>query len=481
MVDSTLANVRAIAAESDAGRANEIAVAALRQGLRHPAFHAARARWLRLNGRNADALDELRQALALAPRDLELLQEFGITLLKLNRPANAIAVFDMAIRISPANAQTHYLKGCACSAAGDPAAALRSHERAIALEPRHADALAAAAATRARAGEMVKSRRLAERALRVSPANPTAAIALAMCDLHDREFARAEQHMDSLLSEHPAQDETRALALGLLGDALDGEERTTAAFKAYAEKNNILADINKQHFDGETRFLNRVERLMTQLQQTAPSVSDPRMPENSPPRRHVFLLGFMRSGTTLLEQILASHGDVETLEERETLAGLYPGYFGGAVDPGGVCLPSGDELEQARETYWNRVRSFGAKPEGKIFLEKQPFNTVYLPLIARLFPSAKIVFQLRDPRDVILSCFRRHLEIKPTTFELLTLGGAAIFYDRVMQFAELCRSRLPIDLFDCRYENLVSDFEMSVGEVCHHLDIEWADFDARFR
>src|ERR1700733_6224798 len=124
---------------------------------------------------------------------------------------------------------------------------------------------------------------------------------------------------------------------------------------------------------------------MTQLQQAAPSVSDSRMPENSPPRRHVFLLGFMRSGTTLLEQILASHGDVETLEERETLAGLYPGYFGGAVDPGGVCLPSGDELEQARETYWNRVRSFGAKPEGKIFLEKQPFNTVYLPLIARLF------------------------------------------------------------------------------------------------
>jgi hypothetical protein len=166
---------------------------------------------------------------------------------------------------------------------------------------------------------------------------------------------------------------------------------------------------------------------------------------------------------------------VETLEERETFANLCPGYMGQIIGSENLYVPSADELDRAREIYWQRVRAFGAKPDGKIFVEKQPFNTLYLPLIARLFPSAKIIFQVRDPRDVILSCFRRHFEIKPTTFELLTLTGAARFYDRVMHFAALCRSRLPLDCLECRYEDVVSEFDRNIIAICHHLGMEWAD------
>jgi len=473
--DNTLAMVRAIAVERDPGRASEIATAALQQGLRHPAFHSARAHWFGVNNRNAEALDELKQAVFLAPQDYELLRETGLVLLRLNRVAQAIAAFEAAIRIAPAGAQLHYLKGCAYSAAGEPAAALSSYERAIALEPSHADALAAAAAAGARAGEMAKSRRFAERALKKSPANPTAAVALAMCDLYDKEFARAEKHLGALLSELGAEDETRALALGLLGNAYDGQDRTDAAFEAYSRKNEILNKLYERHLGGDSRLLNRIERLVAGVEKISHATLRSRVPAISPARQHVFLLGFMRSGTTLLEQVLASHEDVETLEERETFAGVYPDYLGHAATSERLSLPSDNELDGIRENYWNRVRAFGAKPEGKVFVEKQPFNTIYLPLIARLFPSAKIVLQIRDPRDVILSCYRRHLEIKPTTFELLTLAGAARFYGRIMQFAALCRSSIPIEMFDCRYEDLVSKFDENVLAVCNHLGMEWAD------
>jgi hypothetical protein len=183
----------------------------------------------------------------------------------------------------------------------------------------------------------------------------------------------------------------------------------------------------------------------------------------------------MRSGTTLLEQALAAHSEVETLEERETLAGLCPGYMGRTDASDGLGLPEGEELDRARLAYWDRVRAYGAKPGGKIFVEKQPFNTLYLPLIGRLFPSAKILFVVRDPRDVILSCFRRHLEVKPTTFELLTLEGAARFYDVVMRIAELCRASASLDIFDVRYEDVVGDFDASVTAICRRLGVEWAD------
>ncbi|MGH6878406.1 MAG: sulfotransferase, partial [Rhizomicrobium sp.] len=475
----TETHLRALAAATDPARENEIATAALGEGLRHPAFHAARARWFEQRQCHAEALNELRNAFALAPRDPDLLDAIGLTLIRLNRFAKAIAAFDAAIRIAPARAQTHYHKGCAHSAAGELAAALRSHERAIALQPAHADALAALAASAARGGETAKARLFAERALRAVPTHATAAIALSMCDLLNLEFVRAETRLDALLLETHTDEQTRALALGLLGDALDGQDRREAAFEAYAAKNDILRNLYKERFEGELRPLNRVQRLIAAVAETGMAQSAEAAPAPSPARQHIFLLGFMRSGTTLLEQVLASRSDVESLEERETFASLSAALPGGAASD--EIRWRGDELDHARETYWQRVRGFGARPEGKFFVDKQPFNTLNLPLIATLFPSAKVVFLVRDPRDVILSCFRRHIEVRPVTFELLTLAGAARFYDSVMRVAEICRSRLPLDVLECRYEDIVSDFENRVPAICRFLGMEWneamRDFD----
>ena len=81
---------------------------------------------------------------------------------------------------------------------------------------------------------------------------------------------------------------------------------------------------------------------------------------------------------------------------------------------------SEEELESLRAAYWRRVRAGGAEVAGKLFLDKHPLNTLKLPLIARLFPSAKILFARRDPRDVVLSCFRRRFRMNPAMYQMLT-------------------------------------------------------------
>lgn len=424
---------------------------------------------------HAEALEEFRRALALAPSDPDLIDSIGVTLLRLNRPAKAIAAFDAAIRIAPARAQLHYHKACAHSASGELGEALRCHERAIALQPDHAEALAALAAAAARGGETARARRLAERALIVVPGHATAAIALAICDLHDGTFESAGKRLDSLIMQLPAEDQTRALALGLRADSLDGQDLTERAFEAYRAKNEILRKLYDAQFGGTSRMSNSVEQLIAALEQRTivPVVRPASAP--SPVSRHVFLLGFMRSGTTLVEQIFAAHPEAETLEERETFAALSVPCVGGADGLEKLSRWSEDDLGRAREIYWQRVRSFGAQPDGKIFVEKQPFNVFYLPLIATLFPSAKIVFMVRDPRDVILSCFRRHLEITPTTFELLGLASAGQYYDRVMRLVEICRARLTLNVLECRYEDLVSEFETTVRSICRFVDMQWSD------
>lgn len=467
-------HVRAIAAARDAGRANDIATAALKKGLQHPAFHAARAQWFQLKNRHAEALEEFRSALALAPRDATLIDAIGIALLNLNRPAKAIAAFDAAIRIAPAQAQIHYHKGCAHSASGDLAEALRCHERAIALQPDHADALAALAAAAARGGETARARHLAERALVSVPGHVTATIALAMCDLHDGLYECARSRLDPLLARLPGKDQTRAVVLGLRADSFDGQDLTERAYEDYAAKNAILRTLYDAQFGGDLRMSSSAEQLIAAMGKRMILPVARAMPTSSPVSRHVFLLGFMRSGTTLVEQVLAAHPGVETLEERETFAALAVPCLGGAEGIEKLSRWSEDDLRRARDIYWQCVRSFGARPDGKIFVEKQPFNIFYLPLIAALFPSAKIVFMVRDPRDVILSCFRRHLEVKPTTFELLTLSGAARYYDSVMRLADVCRARLAIDVLECRYEDLISEFETSARSICRFVDMPWS-------
>ena len=131
------------------------------------------------------------------------------------------------------------------------------------------------------------------------------------------------------------------------------------------------------------------------------------------------------------------------------------------------------EIIQRRAAYWQSVRSAGFRVAGKVFVDKMPFHSLKLPLICRLFPSARIIFAVRDPRDVVLSCFRRRFSITRTTFEFHDLENCARFYAAVMALVELCRERLPLDVREHRYEDMISDFEPAVRAVCDFIGVDW--------
>jgi hypothetical protein len=110
---------------------------------------------------------------------------------------------------------------------------------------------------------------------------------------------------------------------------------------------------------------------------------------------------------------------------------------------------------------------------------------VQLPLVAKLFPNARVLFARRDPRDVVLSCFRRRFAMNPSMYQLLTLEGAAAFYDAVMALSELYRDVLPLPQHVVRYEDLVEDFEGTARAACDFIGLGWdpalLDFAAKAR
>jgi hypothetical protein len=186
-------------------------------------------------------------------------------------------------------------------------------------------------------------------------------------------------------------------------------------------------------------------------------------------------LGFPRSGTTLIESVLTGHPDVTSLEERETLGAAVQAFLGDASGASRLAAADSGELQSYRDDYWARVRGFGVDPAGRIFIDKNPFNTMKLPIVCKLFAGAKIIFAVRDPRDVVLSCFRRRFNLNGSTYEFLDLKRTALAYDRAMRLAEIFRARRELDEYTLVYEKLIEDFSGGAKAVCAFIGADWRE------
>jgi len=185
------------------------------------------------------------------------------------------------------------------------------------------------------------------------------------------------------------------------------------------------------------------------------------------------VLGFPRSGTTLLEVILEGHPDVVSLEEKESFIDSVQEFMQRPHDLDRLAAASPQTLEVYRDAYWQRVAAHGVEVAGKVFVDKYPLNSLKLPLIAKLFPEAKILLACRDPRDTVLSCVRHRFKMSAPIYELLSVEGAARYYDAVMGLVVRLTSALPLDICLIRHEDLVTEFAREMKRICTFLNLQW--------
>ncbi|OAI16774.1 MULTISPECIES: sulfotransferase family protein [Methylomonas] len=198
-----------------------------------------------------------------------------------------------------------------------------------------------------------------------------------------------------------------------------------------------------------------------------------------------FLIGFLRSGTTLTEQVLAAHPEVLTSDENhliEEVTQELAAATGIAGDtPAALKALDIAGARRLRAFYWQRaVEEFTSAALKKTFVNKVALNSIETGLIATLFPEAKILFALRDPRDVCLSCAMQSFALAPATVNLLSWQGIARQYAAVMDLWLSLRDRIAPAYLELRYEDVVNDFEASFRRVFELLDVEWRPEVARF-
>jgi tetratricopeptide (TPR) repeat protein len=447
-----------------------IAERALAAGLSHPLLLTARAMALSETGRHDEALAEFRAAEAMGPPNPSLKGAIALCLTRMERFLEAIAEYDAVLALVPGSAQLHCRKGWTCEQAGDLETARRAHEQAVALEPRYTEALARLAFLAARRADWDEARDFAGRALALDPRQSSARLALAIADLEGGALTEAEQRLTELLAESHKAGYDRCLAAGLMGDLRDRQGRTDEAYGFYREASEAVLALPQP----PTRARAMLETVQVLRRHFEAMLPRSRLTDASGPQP-LFVLGFLRSGTTLIQEVLGARDDTVVLDEKGALADAVDAFMTDVKGLDKLWAADAATLATYRALYWQRVREFGIDPEGRTLIDKMPFATIRIPLIARLFPQATIVFAMRDPRDVVWGCFRQRFTMNATTRELLTLEGAARLYDETMRLAELYREKLSPKVFDLRLEDLIDDFDGRTRALCDFAGLPFQD------
>lgn len=414
----------------------------------------------------------LEAANAAAPNQAQIVNTLGVALRRLGETQGARGAFARAGELGLIDGWRN-LGGLEAKERNSKAT-IAAYERVLAISRRDPAAHAALAQEYERLHDLARAKAHGQEALAGDPGNEIARLALAHALLREKDFSGAEAAALAVTARADGAAANRAIAWGVVGEARDRLDDASGAFAAFTAANRILREqhghlLNATHLLYHPAGLARMTELVGETDIAAWPAPAAAFATAAP----VFLVGFPRSGTTLLDQILSSHSRIVCIEEREHFAEALGGVIRDAAKLARFGMLSAVEIDAARTEYWRRVRAENTLPPDALLVDKLPLNIVVLPLIKRVFPDARIVFALRDPRDVILSCYQQRFGMNAPMVQFLELGSAAAYYDAIMALFDVCRQRLALDLHQVRYEDVVADLEGAARGLTAFLGLDY--------
>lgn len=467
--------VNLAAARIDAGDGRGAIAAADRAIALNPNDAAAyrnRARSLALLEDYSASVDAARRATELAPRDAGAWRDLAGAYTELDHGEAALEALGTAANLDRGNAEILLDVGAALGRLGRFADAERAYRFAIERNPKLAAAYLNLGIYLEHANRLEELDTLVQTAERNDVGGPCLDYLLALSARRAGKIQIALNLAEQAKCD--AVDEVlRCQLVGSLADRLGNSEQAFAAFEAM----NRAAALNpagraldsKDH----ARFVEQLAAINTRAEFDTwlPIVIEENRPDP------VFLVGFPRSGTTLLDTILMGHPQTHVLEELPLGTNLAKA--AGELRPVGSLNAA--DIAILRGQYFEQLDALAPGGAGKLVIDKLPFNLLRAPLLHRLFPRSKFIFALRHPCDCVLSCFMQSFKLNRAMASFLTLEDSAQLYDRAMRLWRQTSGFLPIAVHEVRYEDLVGNFDQEVRSLARFLELDWDDTLLNYR
>jgi tetratricopeptide (TPR) repeat protein len=489
---------------------------------------------LRSQRRLNEAMEAHARAYQLKPNSAPVLDRLGGTLLELNRSHEAIQAFYRATQLDPTNAD--YLFSLANALLGKRALneALMTYDKVLEIQPRNSEAFCGRSRALSEMGRFEEALVAAKRAIEIEPANfkafaslgdvyremqhlpeamaayrqalernPESAeywICLGDCHRALGAFEKALEQYRRALSINPEHtlahqmlalvtqshsdhevDKLRAVARdGLVergarmaagfaaGKSLDDADRYDEAFEEFSLANRLQRE--RMADDGASFEKSKlVDQVNESIRVFSPAFFEDRQHWGDSSEAPVFIVGMPRSGTTLVEQILASHSKVFGAGELSAIGSLASRLAGDQALPAATSWTESDITRFAR-SHLGYLRELGG--EATRIVDKMPGNILHLGLIATLFPRARVIFCLRDPRDNCLSCYFQNFKANHISFSY-SLEDCATQYLEQERLRAHWLKVLPLKLICVQYEELVADLEPQSRRLIDFLGLDW--------
>ena len=455
--------LEALGRDSEAAESFRRALA-LNANLAEVHFNLANA-LLRLQ-RPEQAVGHYRRAVALRPNLAIAFVNLGRALVLLDRWQEAADSYARALALGENSAQLHHAMGIVFWRFDRFAESLASFDKALALEPNRADTLNKKGRLLFALGRLDESRALLERAVAADPdriANYLALSHIKRFTRSDRELAAMEKLLQGI-EQRPAEDQIELhFALGkAYGDVGDHAK----AFRQFLRGNAIKRAQVRYNEAALLAKFDRVREVFT------PELMRSKAGGGNDSDQPIFIVGMPRSGTTLIEQILASHPQVHGAGERQDFKRVLAGIVGPADYPSGVPALTPAQLGALGSAY---LASIGSPATAAArFTDKGLGNYLYAGLIRLALPNARIIHVRRDPVDTCLSAFTTLFDDQQEfSYDLGELGRAYRAYERLM---EHWRQLLPEDaMLEVRYEQVVEDVEAQTRRILGYCGLAWDD------
>lgn len=458
--------------QGNRSRAEQVCRGVLAQQPRHPdALHL-----MGLLEKDRGSLEQARllfkKGLKKAPKHVHLLNSMGLIEKMLGEFANAEAHFRKALKIDPGFFHARYGLADLLQSRHRFPQAKNLYKEVIRQQPNFVEALANLSSILESEHQLDEARSYANRALEINPNNYIARLTLANIALRDKSFDEAIGLLLPLMESQQLSPVNFAVAGGKCAYAYEKLGDYPTAFSFYQGSNQALHQAYEAQMQNLDSFytpgsISCINRRISAFDFTSRPTQI---------RSPVFLVGFPRSGTTLLDQILSSHSRINVLEEKENLFDAYSRFP--ATEKGLDELENADEAEliKLRRKYWHRLeQEMGDGHSSSVIIDKLPLNAIALLHIFKLFPDAKIIVALRDPRDSVFSCYQQRFGMSQAMFQLLNLNTAVTYYDQVMSVIVKIRDTGVLPMHFIRYEEVIGNYTNEVKSLTSFLDLEWED------
>lgn len=423
------------------------------------------------------AIRSYETAIQIFPEYAEAYFHAGCLYGEKGRDTDAIQYYKKAIEIKPEftlarRAAARYFRNV-----GDIHGAIEQYEKVINVGPNDLDALSSLSDLYEQDNNLIAARKCANLALGIDADNYIANLSIAKLD---KRAGRLKQSMIRLkkIMQLDIGDGEKIRASNLLAHVLDGLSDYDDAFKMFEYSQHMVSASRVDSYTCE--YYN--ERIGKNKNVTSKcNVSDwnnSTIRENLRPP--VFMVGFPRSGTTLTEQILSSHSHIVVSDEKNILYRLIEaakkldGLTGSYPDL--LLKMTSDHIAILRNMYWVIADELiELDRQSELLIDKLPLNIIEMGFINRIFPDAKVILNLRDPRDVCLSCYFQIFRLNHAMVHFLDIHNTALFYSKTMDLWLHYDDVLSIDVLESKYEDLVSDMKGKSLQLLNHIGMDWED------